>query len=156
MNPKKTCDYAEVFDGVPSLHDGKSAMLLARLHLEGFSRRWIRPTASRQDLQALAKEVDLYQDSLVRNLNRFEAWAARHWPELGEIMDLGRTTVLKLLGALRLPVRGGELRGRSQSASGTSRRSFPELEEGELDLAIRARDRGGSSWERERCRTFER
>jgi transposase len=33
--PKKTFDSREIFDGVPSLHDGKSAVLIARLSGEG-------------------------------------------------------------------------------------------------------------------------
>jgi transposase len=33
VSPKRVHDAAEVYDGVPSLHDAKSAYIIARLHL---------------------------------------------------------------------------------------------------------------------------
>ena len=41
---KRVHDAAEVFDGVPSTHDAKAAVLIARLHLDKASKRW--PMAS--------------------------------------------------------------------------------------------------------------
>ena len=38
--PKRVHDAAEVFDGVPSLHDAKAASLIGRLHLQGASQPW--------------------------------------------------------------------------------------------------------------------
>jgi len=35
ISPKRVHAAAEVYDGVPSLHDAKSANLIARLHLDG-------------------------------------------------------------------------------------------------------------------------
>ncbi len=35
VSPKRVHDAAEVYDGVPSLHDAKAAYLIGRLHLEG-------------------------------------------------------------------------------------------------------------------------
>ncbi|MBI4706198.1 MAG: hypothetical protein HY744_34310, partial [Deltaproteobacteria bacterium] len=43
VSPKRVHDAAEVFDGVPSRHDPKAAVLLVRLHLQGVSRRWQPP-----------------------------------------------------------------------------------------------------------------
>jgi len=37
VSPKRVHDAAEVYDGVPSLHDAKSAYLIARMHLDGAS-----------------------------------------------------------------------------------------------------------------------
>lgn len=105
VNPKRCRDYAEVFDGVASRHDGKSAMLLGRLHLEGFSDPWEASEESLRDMKALVKEADIHQSSLVRNLGRLEGWAARHWPELHKLMPLRRTTVLELLLAYGSPCR---------------------------------------------------
>ena len=34
ISPKRVHDAAEIYDGVPSLHDAKAAYLIARLHLE--------------------------------------------------------------------------------------------------------------------------
>ena len=40
VSPKRVHDAAEVYDGVPSLHDAKSAYIIGRLHLDGASRVW--------------------------------------------------------------------------------------------------------------------
>ena len=40
VNPKRSHDAAEVYDGVPSLHDAKSAAIVAKLHLDAASERW--------------------------------------------------------------------------------------------------------------------
>src|SRR5258708_832353 len=45
VSPKATSDYAEVYDGVPSQHDGKDAAVVAELAAIGKSRPWpIGPT----------------------------------------------------------------------------------------------------------------
>jgi len=38
ISPKRVHDAAELYDGVPSLHDAKAAYLIARLHLDGVSQ----------------------------------------------------------------------------------------------------------------------
>lgn len=40
VSPKRVHDAAEVYDGVPSLHDAKAAYLIGRLHAEGVSKPW--------------------------------------------------------------------------------------------------------------------
>src|SRR5579872_2954631 len=40
VSPKATSDYAEVFDGVPSQHDGKDAAVVAELAAIGKSQAW--------------------------------------------------------------------------------------------------------------------
>jgi transposase len=40
VSGKRTHDAAEVYDGVPSLHDAKSAAIIAKLHLDGASTPW--------------------------------------------------------------------------------------------------------------------
>lgn len=97
VNPKRCRDYSEVFDGVPSQHDGKSAILLGRLHLEGISKPWVGNDESKRNLSALVREADIHQSNKTRNLGRLEAWMARHWPELHLIFPLRRATLLKLL-----------------------------------------------------------
>lgn len=37
VSPKRTHDAAEVYDGVPSLHDAKSAAIIAKLYFDGLS-----------------------------------------------------------------------------------------------------------------------
>lgn len=97
VSPKRVHDAAEVYDGVPSLHDAKAAYLIGRLHLEGASSAWRQDCAERRDRQALVAELDLYQSEQRRNLNRLEALLSRHWPELGRIAEINRSGVLHLL-----------------------------------------------------------
>ena len=49
MGPKRVHDAAEVYDGVPSLHDAKAAYLIGRLHWQGVSRPWREADAERRD-----------------------------------------------------------------------------------------------------------
>lgn len=97
VGAKRCRDYAEVYDGVPSQHDGKSAILLGRLHLDGISEPWCASSESRRDLSALVKEADIHQSHILQNKGRLEGWTARHWPELHQILPLSRVTVLELL-----------------------------------------------------------
>jgi len=49
VSPKSASDYAEVFDGVPSQHDGKDAAVVAELAAQGKSWPWpILKTAARK------------------------------------------------------------------------------------------------------------
>lgn len=43
VSPKQAADYAEVFDGVPSQHDGKDAAVVAELAAQGKSWPWPLP-----------------------------------------------------------------------------------------------------------------
>ena len=104
-SPKRVHDVAEVYDGVPSLHDAKSAYLIARLHLDGASRLWEDLPESRRHRQALVGELDLYQDQQQRNRNRLEALLSRHWPEVGRVVDLKRVSLLRLVAEYGDPQR---------------------------------------------------
>lgn len=97
VSPKRVHDAAEVYDGVPSLHDAKAAYIIGRLHLDGASQPWEPVGEARRDRQALVAELDLYKDPHQRNLNRLEALLSRHWPEAGGILELGRVSLLALL-----------------------------------------------------------
>jgi transposase len=98
---KATKDYAEVFDGVPSQHDGKDAAILAELGAIGKSVPWAwqAPSADQQQLSLHVELLDIYQRQWVVWVNRIEAWVARHWPEVGKLLDLGSVTLLELLVA---------------------------------------------------------
>ena len=103
VSPKRVHDAAEVYDGVPSLHDAKAAYLIGRLHLEGASKPWREAPEQRREQQALVAELDLYQGEHRRNLNRLEALLSRHWPELGRVAELNSAGVLHLIGAYGAP-----------------------------------------------------
>ena len=46
MSPKRVHDAAEVFDAVPSMHDAKACVVIAQLHQEKVSKRYVAPTRS--------------------------------------------------------------------------------------------------------------
>lgn len=97
VSPKRCHDAAELYDGVPSKHDAKDAAILAKLHLDGVSRRWVPETEQRRDLAAAVEVLDVHQQQYHANMNRLEAKLARHWPELSEILELGSAAQLALL-----------------------------------------------------------
>lgn len=99
ISPKRVHDAAEIYDGVPSLHDAKAASLIGRLHLEGVSQPWQESSASRRALTAQLGLLELYQERRQRSLNRLEALLSRHWPEAIRILDLGSMTLLTVLAA---------------------------------------------------------
>lgn len=88
---------AELYDGVPSLHDAKACYLIGRLHLEGNTERWVEPSAQRRELKAWLKQLEQCQERRQRSLNRLEALLARHWPEAPTILSLDSVTLLQLL-----------------------------------------------------------
>jgi transposase len=103
VSPKRVHDAAEVYDGVPSLHDAKATYLIGRLHLEGASKPWREAPERRREQHALVAELDLYQSEHRRNLNRLEALLSRHWPELGRIAELNSAGMLHLIAEYGTP-----------------------------------------------------
>jgi transposase len=99
VNPKRSHDAAEVYDGVPSLHDAKSAAIVAKLHLDAASERWAIKSDQERELDAAVRVAEVYSKQFQQNRNRIEAVTARYWPELTEILDLGSATLLELLAA---------------------------------------------------------
>lgn len=103
VSGKKTHDAAEVFDGVPSTHDGKCAQIIARLHLEGASRPWSPEPDCRRDMKAAVSTMERYQRRHLDNVNRVEANLARMWPELLKLCDLTNSTWPALLATFPGP-----------------------------------------------------
>ena len=97
VSPKRSHDAAEVYDGVASWHDVKSAGLIAKLHIHGASEPWpLRPDGERE-LAAALRTMVMYDKQKYSNLNRLEAQLARHWPELTEDLDLSSATLVELV-----------------------------------------------------------
>ena len=94
-----TNQHAEVFDGVPSNHDGKDAAIVAELAAIGKSKPWPwrEGTAWEQNVERTADWLDAQQDILQLWLGRLESLLARHWPEILSIMKLNSATILKIL-----------------------------------------------------------
>jgi transposase len=98
VSAKRSHDAAEVYDGVPSWHDAKSGAVIGKLHVDGASRLWKMEGEYARDLTAVVNTMDMLQQQYQQNANRLEALMARHWPEAGEIVELGGATFLELLG----------------------------------------------------------
>lgn len=79
-------DAAEIFDGVPSLHDAKSAVLIARLHALGRSTAWPVHSDTQRAVRALLDLRRALEVSQEQQYGMMEALLARHWPELAEWM----------------------------------------------------------------------
>jgi transposase len=88
LSPKRVHDAAEVFDGVPSMHDAKACVVIARLHHQGVSKPYSEPGPLRVRLRALVEQRELYRTPMQFYLNRLEALLARHWPEALQDVDV--------------------------------------------------------------------
>jgi len=73
VSGKRTYDAKEIFDGVPSLHDAKSAAIIARLHADGLSTRLPDEVPERRQLKAALAILDLYQERYLQLVHRLEA-----------------------------------------------------------------------------------
>lgn len=120
VSPKRVHDAAEIYDGVPSLHDAKSAYLIARLHLDGASAPWEALSVSRRDQHALVAELDLYQCQYQANLNRLDAYLNRHWPEVVRILDVNTVSLQTLIGEYGDP---GQVAAHREAAAQLLRRT---------------------------------
>jgi transposase len=97
VSPKRCHDAAEVYDGVPSLHDAKAAAIIGWLHLDGASMEWPLSEKAQRELKAAISTMELYDDAYYRNINRLEPLLARHWPEVVKYLRLTSTTLLELI-----------------------------------------------------------
>jgi transposase len=104
ISGKRTHDAKEIFDGVPSLHDAKSAAIIARLHADGLSTRQSDEVPERRQLKAALAIMDLHQERYLQLVHRLESWLARHWPELPTLLDLTSASLMALLARIGGPV----------------------------------------------------
>jgi transposase len=102
---KASHDYAEIFDGAPSQHDAKDAMIVAELALQGKSRPWpMREGDERQSSMAVwVDQADDQQRVQAVWTGRLEGLLARHWPEATGILDLTSMTLLRALAEYGCP-----------------------------------------------------
>lgn len=88
VSPKRTYDSRELFDGVPSLHDPKSAALIAKLQAHDLSTPWTPPATHVTRLRALV-DLRLFEHQRQEMaFGKLEAALARHWPEFGRWMNV--------------------------------------------------------------------
>lgn len=103
MRANKCQAVDEVFDHVPSLHDGKAAYLLARLHLNEVSEDWKQKSEGRRAMQANLRRLERRDDQMNRCTGQLEGWLARHWPELTTLVSLTSASLLELLKTFGSP-----------------------------------------------------
>ncbi|MGC9259667.1 MAG: IS110 family transposase [Phycisphaerae bacterium] len=87
VSPVASSRHAEVYDGVPSQHDGKDAAVIAELCGIGKSSPWPWREAREQE-QMLAAHVALmenHQEEVNAWRGRLEGKLARHWPEVSAL-----------------------------------------------------------------------
>ena len=94
---------SSVLDGVPSQHDAKACTLIAHLHAQGLSKRWLDGTYVEQTLRSLVDERDLQSRPLMQCMGHLEATLARHYPELGAWVDAECGWHLQLLSQYPSP-----------------------------------------------------
>ena len=99
VSGKAVHDYAEIFDGVPSQHDGKDAAIVAELAALGKSSPWpyLPPTEFDEELRYWAERADAQQRIALVWLGRLEALLTRHWPEATRYLELNSATLLRVL-----------------------------------------------------------
>jgi transposase len=99
ISPKASHDYAEVFDGVPSQHDGKDAAVVAELAATGKGKPWAYEAkdAWEEELIYWVERLSWYQRSYLAGLGPIEALLGRHWPEATGVLKIRSGTLLRLL-----------------------------------------------------------
>jgi transposase len=99
VSPKQASDFAEVFDGVPSQHDGKDAAVVAELAAQGRSWPWpmATPTEMEQELAYQVAWMDGQRRQMMLWSGRVEALLSRHWPEATRLLPLRSGTLLRVL-----------------------------------------------------------
>lgn len=100
VSAKAAHDYAEVFDGVPSQHDGKDAAVIAELLALGKSQPWpYRPPEEwEEELSYWADEIEAQRRIASLWLGRLEGLLARYWPEVTpRVLPISSGTLLRAL-----------------------------------------------------------
>ena len=104
---KSVSDYAEIFDGVPSAHDGKDAAMVAELAAIGKSHPWssVAATDWEAEVAGHVQWQDTQQEIWQLWLGRLEGLVSRHWPELTGLLALRSPTLLRVLAEYGGPAR---------------------------------------------------
>lgn len=98
VSGKGVSDYKEIFDGVPSQHDGKDAAMIAELTHFGKGKPWPyepRPE-SEQRMRHQVARLNAHRTQTNQWLGRLEGLLSKHWPELGRLLQLSSATLLNI------------------------------------------------------------
>jgi transposase len=99
VSPKAAHDYAEIFDGTPSQHDGKDAAVVAELAALGKATPWpyvVKPPWE-QELGYWVDWLEAQRQLLAVWAGRLEGLLARHWPEATRVLRVTKATLLQAL-----------------------------------------------------------
>jgi transposase len=99
ISGKAAHDYAEIFDGVPSQHDGKDAAVVAELAALGKGKPWDYPPEDtwEQELTYWVEDMVAHRQMLTIWQGRLEGLLSRHWPEATQVLKLSSGTLLRAL-----------------------------------------------------------
>ena len=103
VSGKRSHDFSEIYDGVPSGHDAKAAAVVAFLHSSGFSEPWPVASEDERTLKAAVTAMTVWDGLFDQARNRVEGLVARHWPEVTRHLALDSPTLLELLEGLGSP-----------------------------------------------------
>jgi transposase len=99
VSNKASHDYAEVFDGVPSPHDGKDAAVIAERAALGKAQPWAYEAASvwEQEWGYWVEGMVAHRQILTTWQGRLEGLVARPGPEATPVLKLSSGTLLRVL-----------------------------------------------------------
>lgn len=144
ISAKHSHDYQEIYDGVPSGHDAKSAAIVAELHMNRrpTSHRWKLVSDERRTLRVATDSLHWLQQDENRYHNRLESRLARHWPEFGRVLELDRISALELLARYGCPLKVDKAAGRAKQLLRRSSRGNLSEEKTEALLASAGQSMG--------------
>jgi transposase len=157
VSGKAAHDYAEVFDGVPSQHDGKDAAVVAELAAIGKSVAWPYEASAawEQELRYWVDWMVSQRQVLAMWQGRLEGLLARHWPEATRVLKLSSVTLLKVLSHYGSPQ---ALAADAEAAACLARWGGKFLDKGKIErLLAEARASMGvraGDWEKRRLQDF--
>lgn len=99
ISGKASSDYKEIFDGVPSQHDGKDAAIIAELTCYGKGTPWTFELASEidQEIRHQVQRLEVFHVQATQWCGRIEAMLAKHWPEVTGLLALKNSTLNKII-----------------------------------------------------------
>ena len=99
VSNKASHDYAEIFDRVPSQHDGKDAAVIAKLAGLGKVQPWGYEAPSQWDQELIywVEWMVAQRQLLTSWQGRLETLVLRRWPEATRVLKLSTVTLLRAL-----------------------------------------------------------
>ena len=157
VSTKAAHDYAEIYDGVPSQHDGKDAAVVAELAALGKASLWPYNAADpwQQELHYWIDWLDAQQRQRIMWLGRLEALLARHWPVATSWLELGSATLAQVLLKYGGPAGlAADAQGREQVQRWGGRWLSVEKVEGLVASAVTTVGVRQGEWDERRMRAY--